>query len=217
MKQDLFNSIRNYFSVEFITVLANNLDEPNPGIDKAISAIIPTAFVAIRYKAQQNAQKIYSLATDAALYYPKVPDVEKLQNEEEGSNLPRDIFGDNEHEVARHIAAYSGLRPTSVSSLIVLSLPVMMGKLGEQIQKENLLDNSFLNLLPNSNEEMSQLTPAGYTIPDLSHHIKASREDLEKIHEANVMRNKTNFVLPKWVPIAFVVVVILLLIYFSRM
>ena len=217
MKQDMFNSIRNYFSVEFITALANNLDEPNPGIDKTISAIIPTAFAAIRNKAQQHSQIIYSLATDAARYYPKVQDVAKLQNDEEGSNLPSDIFGDNEHEVARHIAAYSGLRPTSVSSLIMLVLPVMMGKLGEHIQKENLTDNSVLNLLPNSGEEITQLTPADYKIPDLSHHITASKEDLVKIHEANIIRNKTNFVLPKWIPIAVVVVVVLLLIYFSRL
>ena len=217
MKQDLFNSIRNYFSVEFITALANNLDEPNPGIEKAISAIIPTAFVAIRDKAEQHSQIIYSLTTDAATYYSKVPDVAKLQNFEKGSNLPGEIFGDNEHEVARHIAAYSELRPTSVSSLIMLMLPVMMGKLGEHIQKENLSDNSVLSLLPNSGEEITSLTPSGYTIPDLSHHMKASKEDLEKIHDANVMRNKTNFVLPKWIPIAVVVVVVLLLVYFSRL
>ena len=217
MKQVMYNSIRDYFSIEFITALANNLDEPIPGIEKAISAIIPTAYTATRNKAQDHPQIVYSLATDATNYYSKAPDVATLQNFEKGSNLPGDIFGKNEHEVARHIAAYSGLRPTSVSSLIMLVLPVLMGKLGEDIQRENALDDGILQLLPGYGEEMQQLTPEGYSIPDLTHQLTASREDNEKIQEANVRRNKTNYVLPKWVPIALVVLVVILLIYFSRL
>lgn len=217
MKEDIYDGLHNYFSVEFITALANNMDEPNPGISKAIAAIIPTALVAVRNKSRDHSQIVYSMATDAARYYSKAPDVADLENNEKGSNLPHHIFGDNEPAIAKHIAAYSGLRPTSVFSLIMLVLPVMMGKLGEIIQRESLLDNQISTLFPGTEEAINRMKPAGYTIPDFSHHITPSKGDLEKIHEDNITRSKTNYVLPKWIPIVVVAVVVLLLVYFSRL
>ncbi|MEO6681531.1 MAG: DUF937 domain-containing protein [Ginsengibacter sp.] len=217
MTHTIPDDIKNYFTVEFISVLSNNLDEPNPGIAKAVSAIIPTSLAAIVQKSEKDSTKMYALTKDAALYYPRVPDVAKLQNNEVGSNLPHDIFGSNEHEVARHIAAYSGLRPTSVSSLIMLILPVMMGKIGEGVQRDNLVLGENGIFLSGYEEDIQRLTPAGYIIPDLTHPVIPIKEDEVKIHEANINRDKTNFVFPKWVPILIVAIVILLLIYFSRM
>ena len=164
MTHNIPDDITNYFNVEFFTAIAQNLDEPVPAISKAVSAIIPTALEALVDQPAASGN-FYQLAKEAAQYYSKAPDVARLVNEEKGSNLHRDIFGNNERAVGRHIAAYSEVRPTT---------------------------------------------------PDLSHEVTSSKEDLEKIHEANVGRNKTNFVFPKWVPILIVAVVVLMLIYFSR-
>ena len=216
MIQNIPDEISNYFHVEYFTAIAQNLDEPVPAVSKAITAIIPTGLEALVDQPAQSG-KFYQLAKEAAQYYSKAPDVAKLVNEEKGSNLHRDIFGESERAVASHIAAYSGVRLSTAFSLIMLVLPVMMGKIGEHIQAANLSQNDFSNLLSGFAPDVNRLSPEGYTTPDLSHDISTAKEDVEKIHEANRERNKTNFVFPKWVPIALVAVVILLLVYFSRM
>lgn len=216
MIYNIADDIKDYFSVEFFTAIAQNMDEPVPAVSKAVSAIIPTSLEALVDQPSQSG-KFYHLAKEAAHYYSKSPDVAKLVNEGKGSNLHRDVFGNNERVVGRHIAAYSEVRPTTAFSLIMLVLPVMMGKIGEHIERENLSQDDFRTVLSSFDADINRLTPAGYTTPDLSHDIAPLKEDSEKIHEENIVRNKTNFVFPKWVPILIVAVVVLLLIYFSRM
>ena len=216
MIHNIPDDIKSYFHVEYFTAIAHNMDEPVPAVSKAISAIIPTALEALVDQPDVSG-KFYQLAKEAAQYYSKAPDVAKLVNEGKGSNLHLDIFGNNERAVGHHIAAYSGLRPTTAFSLIMLVLPVMMGKIGEHIQAENLSQSDFSGLLYSFGQDVNRLTPDGYTTPDLSHEITPSKEDEETIHEANKARNKTNFVLPKWVPLAAVAVVVLMLVYFSRL
>ena len=215
MTHNIPDDIKSYFSVEYITAIANNLDEPNPALSKTVSAILPTALEALVDQPGESG-KFYQLAKEAAQYYSKSPDVALLVNEEKGSNLHRDIFGSNERAVARHIAAYSEVRPTTAYSMIMLVLPVMMGKIGEHINSENLSQSDFSGVVSGFASDVNRLTPTGYTTPDLSHEVTSSKEDTEKIHEANIVRNKTNFVFPKWVPILVVAVVVLMLIYFSR-
>lgn len=219
MTRNILDSIENYFTQEFKNTLDNNLDEPGTGVSKAISAIIPTALFAIanRSNADDNGDKnIFNQAKQAAGYYPKEPDVAKLQNDEEGSNLPHDIFGKNEQKIIRHIAAYSGIRPNSVSSLIVLTLPVIMGKLGEWAQQENLSANEFSSALSSFKGDIVRLTPDGYVLPDFSSPIVSTKEDDSKIHD-NSLARQANFVIPRWIPIFLIIIVVLVLIYFSRM
>ena len=216
MTHNIPDDIKSYFNVEFFTAIAHNMDEPVPAVSKAILAIIPTTLEALVDQPGESG-KFYQLANEAVQYYSKAPDVAKLVNEGKGSNLHRDIFGNNEHAVGRHIAAYSDVRPTTAFSLIMLVLPVMMGKIGEHIQTENLSQSDFSGLVSGFAPDVNRLTPDGYTTPDLTHEMTPSKEDREKIHEANVRRNKTNFVLPKWIPVAAVLVVVLMLVYFSRM
>jgi hypothetical protein len=216
MTHNIPDDIKHYFSEEFITAIAHNMDEPIPAISRAISAIIPTSLEALADQPAASGN-FYQLAKEAAQYYPRVPDVAKLVNEEKGSNLHRDIFGNNERAVGRHIAAYSEVRPTTAFSLIMLVLPVMMGKIGENIIGSNTSQSDFSRLISGFSQDIHRLTPAGYTLPDLTHDVPTSKEDLEKIHDANILRNKSNFVFPKWVPVLIVAIVLLLLIYFSRL
>lgn len=215
MTNTIPDDIKSYFNVEFITAIAQNLDEPVPAISKAISAIIPTTLEAL-VDQPGSSDKFYHMAKEAAYYYPKAPDVAEIVNEEKGSNLHRSIFGTNERAVGRHIAAYSGVRPTTAISMIMLVLPVLMGKIGEHIQSAGLSQSDFPAVVDAFAPDITRLTPDGYTTPDLTHEISTTNEDSEKIHDANIERNKTNFVFPKWVPILIVAVVVLILIYFSR-
>lgn len=220
MTQNISDRIQNYFSQEFANALAMNLDEPVPGVSNSLKAIIPTTLAAISYKVnggREEAARIFNLATQAAGYYPKAPDVAKLQNQGEGSSLPLDVFGNNEHKIARHIAAYSGVRPGTAEQLITLAVPVTMGIIGENYQNKNLTSQDLHTEFTSNNKSLLDTLPEGYTLPNLEGTVSTIKEDTHKIHEADVERNKSNFVLPKWVPFAVLALVVLLLVYLSRL
>ena len=220
MTKNISDNIQNYFSQEFQNALAMNLDEPVPGISKSLKASIPTTLAAISHKVndgREEANRIFNLATEAAGYYSKAPDVAKLQNQEKGSSLPVDIFGNNEHKIARHIAAYSGVRPGTVEQLITLAVPVTMGLIGKNYQEKNLTGHDLHTEFTSNNNSLLDTLPEGYTLPNLEGNVSTVKEDTDKIHEADVERNKSNFVLPKWAPFAVLALVVLLLVYLSRL
>lgn len=218
MSNNILDNISDYFTPEFKNTLANNLDESNAGVSKAISAIIPTAVSAIAARANEGdngANNIFNLCKQASVYYMKSPDVAQLNNDEVGSNLPHDIFGKNEQEIERHISAFSGVRTSSISSLILMALPVITGKFGEQAQKENVSPGGFSSLLSGYRGDISSTIQDGYVLPDLKGNFVAPKEDAKKIHEHVVLRNQENFVVPKWLPVMMIAILILVLVYFS--
>ena len=220
MTEDISDRIHAYFSKEFDNALAMNLDEPVPAVSKAIKAIIPTVLTAVATKihsGKEEGDRIFGLASEASGYYPKGPDVAKLQNVEEGSSLPLELFGNNEHHIARHIAAWSGVRPGSAEQLITLVTPVVMGMIGENYSRRNLTSSEFRSEFTTNDEVLRSLLPAGYRIPEVGTPLTSVGEDTSKIHEADLVRNKTNFVFPKWIPVAVVILVVIMLIYFSRL
>ena len=219
MTKNISDNIQNYFSQEFQNALAMNLDEPIPGISKSLKAIIPTTLAAISHKVntgREEANRIFDLSTQAASYYSKAPDVAKLQNQGEGSSLPVDIFGNNEHKIARHIAAYSGVRPGTAEQLITLAVPVTMGIIGENYRVKNLTGEDMHTEFTSNNQSLLDTLPEGYSLPNLEGNVSTVKEDTHKIHEADAERYKSNFVLPKWAPFAVLALVVLVLVYLSR-
>lgn len=219
MSQPIIQSISEYFTDEFKNAISINLDETPSGVSKGIKCIIPTALTAIADKSLTNEQTstvIFDHASQAANYYSKLPDVAQLINDEAGSNLPNDIFASNQNAVIRHIAAYSGMRPNSVSSLILLALPVIMGKIGEGSKEENLSQTDFATSLSKLKAAALFMVPDGYELPDLTKPAILAKADNKKIH-VNELTRQAGFVIPKWIPIVLIIFVILLLIYFSRL
>lgn len=219
MSQLITQSIRDYFTDEFKNAISINLDETVVGVSKAIASIIPTALTAIADKSAANdysSGAIFDHASQAAHYYSTSPDVAQLVNDEAGSNLPTEIFGSNQNLVIRHIAAYSGMKPISVSSLILLVLPVVMGKLGEKLQGENLSRTDFASSLSSSKNSILSMVPDDYELPDLKTPSILAKADNKKIH-ASALARQANFVIPQWIPVVLIIFVVLLLIYFSRL
>lgn len=215
MAHNILNNINDYFTEEFKNAINVNLDESKPGVEKAIAALIPSALVALSAKVRSGNHNIFNEARNAAFYYPKSPDVAQLINDEAGSNLPYEIFGKEEDGVARHVAAYSGLRPNSVFSLMLVVLPVVMGKLGEHVVSENLSANDFSSALSSMRADVNQMTPQGYSLREIENAAMPTKEDSAKIHE-NAVTRRSNFVIPRWVPFVCIALVVLLLVYFSR-
>jgi outer membrane protein OmpA-like peptidoglycan-associated protein len=220
-------TVKNYFTSEFINQSAVSLDESSSGVSKALSAIIPAGLAGILNKAtsgNDGAQNVYSMAKDAAGYFSASPNLAKLHNEEEGSNLPSDIFGNNESHITNAIAKYAGIQQSSAGSLITLALPVIMGLLGKHLEENNLSASGLSGFLSSQKGNIINAMPSG--LPSLagilglgdlagasmatSYTISLSVENTDEV--AATRKGGMKWLLP----LILIAAVIALLIYFSK-
>lgn len=220
-------TVKNYFTSEFINQSAVSLDESSSGVSKALFAIIPAGLAGILNKAtsgNDGAQNVYSMAKDAAGYFSASPNLAKLHNEEEGSNLPSDIFGNSESHVTNAIAKYAGIKQLSAGSLITLALPVIMGLLGKHIEENNLSASGLSGFLSSQKENIINAMPSGLSslagilgLGDLagasmatSYTKSLSVENTDEV--ADTRKGGMKWLLP----LILIIAVIALLIYFSK-
>jgi hypothetical protein len=208
--ENFIESISNYFTDEFRSQLANSLGETQGGITKALSAIIPVSLQRLGNIGEGGAEgqnEIMRLTTDADKYYSHSPNLSKLHNDERGSDLPQRIFGNDERNVARKVAAFAGIRELSSDRLMVLALPVIAGKLGHYFLENNLSGNGLSQFFSSKKNEITNLIPTDYrSLGDTSDNTSA--------HKIHVPAKKKMF--PTWVMYSVIILVVLLLVYLSR-
>ena len=207
--ENLIESIHNYFTDEFKSQLANSLDETQPGINKAFSAIIPLSFqhlAAMSANGAEGQNELSRITSEATEYYSHAPNLAKLHNDERGSKLPLRIFGKDEHNVVRSVAAFAGIRDTSVHHLLTLILPVVSGKLGQYFLDNNLSGDQLSQFLSSKKDDILNRLPSDY-----SNTLSGSKDNHS--NPAVVTKKK---MFPTWVMFVVIILVFLLLIYFSR-
>lgn len=211
--ENVIESISNYFSDEFKSQLANSLDETQAGISKALSAIIPLTLQRLTSVSENGAEgqnEVARITSDAAQYYSTSPNLSKLHNEERGSDLPGKIFGNDNHNITRNIANFSGIRNASAEHLITMALPVIAGKLGQYFNDNHLSGSGLSAYLSTKKTEISNSLPSDYQS------LAKSSADLKGENNSHVHVGKKKKMFPTWVMFVVIILVFLLLIYFSR-
>ena len=212
--ENVLVSIDSYFSDEFTSQLANSLDETQAGIRKALSAIIPLTFqklTAISENGAEGQNEITRITSDAAQYYAHMPNLSKLHNDERGSDLPVKIYGKDKNNLTTQVAVFAGIREMSADRLLTLALPVIAGKTGEYFRQNDISAGGITNFLSSNKENIATRIPADYN-------RRGNRSEENKDHANNgtleITKKKKMF--PTWVMFAVIILVFLLLIYFSR-
>ncbi len=126
--------VRTYFTSDFYKKAAEALDERKYETEKALSAIIPLILGAMLHKATANkesCESFYNDCRDAERVFSVNYDFDLLHPQ---TNNNEDRLFDKKHvEVEKEIARYSGIKNFSVSGLISLAVPSVMGLLGKHI------------------------------------------------------------------------------------
>jgi hypothetical protein len=222
MAENFIERIQNYFTEEFDHHASNSLDESSAGISKALSAIIPVGLEGVARKATSGndaAARVYDLSVEAANYYSPQPNLKDLHNDEKGSLLASTIFGDKESHIEKAIAQHAGVSKTSVEALSLLAMPVIMGLLGKYAVENNLSANGLAGFLSSQKENIRQALPEGMSfVKELDYNSPAPVGD-EIDPDINVSESSITERPKKktWMlPLIIIVLVIALLIYFSR-
>ena len=231
MPNNLMEMVKNYFTPDFINNASSNIGENSSGVSKALTAIIPTGLAAIVNKATSGSggeADVLEMAKNSVYAATDHSASVSEETKEKGSSLLNRLFGAKQSEIQNSISGFSGLKNSSTSSLISLALPAIMGILGKHAEENNLSASGLAGFLSSQKGNIMQALPPGLSsIPtiaglDTSDTVPTHLESTVKTpdiphphtHDITTISERPT---AKWlVPLVTILVVVLLLWYFSR-
>lgn len=219
MESEFLQKVNNYFTTEFKQQIALSLDEDTPSVEKALSAIIPAGMASMIHRAESgdsNRLSVFKIAQGAAAYFPASPDLAKLHNEEEGGRVASDLLGDHLNTITDAVKKYAGIKKESAGSLIMLTMPVLVGSLGIFGNQQNLNEDGIRQFIISEKDAVRASTPAGFepaiAVFDHDHYAKEEKKVQNAIETDSAPRKNTGWILP----IILAIIALLLLVYFSK-
>ncbi|MEO6838518.1 MAG: DUF937 domain-containing protein [Ginsengibacter sp.] len=227
MSFNLIETVKNYFTNEFINQASSSLGENSSGISKALTAIIPTGLAGILSKAtsgSDGASSIFDMAKNAISSISGNTNLTSPENTQKGSSILSGLFGNSQGAVTSAVSNFAGIKDSSVSSLMSMGLPAIMGLLGKHAEQNNLTPSGLsgflssqkdhiMNALPSglsSLTSMLGLGAAGTTAASMASHLKSGVTNTS--HQIEEKAKGNNWL----VPLILILAAVALLWYFSR-
>ncbi len=231
MSFNLMETVKNYFTSEFTTQASSSLGESTSGISQAMSAIIPTGLAGILGKATsgtQGSNDILSMAKNSiGNVSGGTANLMENTNQNQGSNILSSLFGGNQSGVVNAISKFAGLKNSSVSSLMSMGIPVILGILGKHAEQNNLSASGMSGFLTSQKDNIMQAMPAGLSsitgmlglgsmgaaASSMASKVKSGVSDTTNTAQSIVDKPGEN----KWLlPVIIILAAIALLWYFSK-
>jgi outer membrane protein OmpA-like peptidoglycan-associated protein len=167
---NLLDSIKEYITPELIGQAANLLGENEGGISKAVGGLAPTLLAGLLNKAG-DANALGGIFNSLSKFDSSI--LNNLGGLLGGGNLahndPKDaaghllgsLFGSKVPAITNAVAAYSGTKSSTVSSLLGMVGPLVMGLLSKKISTEGLNVSGLANLLLGQKSSILGALPTG--------------------------------------------------------
>ena len=152
---------KTYFTADFYKETAKILDERKYETEKAMSAIIPLILGAMLYKAtasKESCEAIFHECQDAERVFSMNFDYELLSPQSAGSK--HQLFDKKNADIKKEIANYSGIEPDSVTSLISLAVPAILGLLGKHVLRNKLSASGLAGYFSSQENHIAASIPA---------------------------------------------------------
>lgn len=167
MSFNLLDTVKNYFTSEFVNHASSGLGESSSGISKALSAIIPAGLLGIINKGTSGdagAGSVLNMAKQSAVGLPSAPGFSNLSNAEStagSGNILSNIFGFNQSGIAGLISRFAGIKDSSASSLMSMGIPAILGLLGRHAEQNNMSSNDLSGFLSSQKDQVVNALPSG--------------------------------------------------------
>jgi outer membrane protein OmpA-like peptidoglycan-associated protein len=169
MPVNLIESIRDLFNNDFVNRASSTLDESHGGIQKALGGIIPVILGGALTKVNAgDAGGVLNMARNAlsgGIPSMLAGDTSSLMAK--GMEILSSLFGTRTSVVTNTISNYAEIKESSASSLMRLSAPMIMGKLGEEAQNNNMDVSGFASFLNHQKDNILNALPAGLNLGGL--------------------------------------------------
>ncbi|HET6765802.1 MAG TPA: OmpA family protein [Chitinophagaceae bacterium] len=167
MSFNLLDTAKGYFTADFVSQASSTLGESNTGILKALSGIIPTGLAGILRKATsgtEGANSIFNFTKEAAVALPSSPNFGNLSNlpaKPGMGNFLSGLFGEKQSGIAGMISKFAGIKDSSVSSLMSIGLPAIMGLLGKHVEQNHMTASGLSGFLSSQKDQIMNALPSG--------------------------------------------------------
>ena len=167
---NLLDSVRHYLSADLIHQAAELWGENENGISKAAGGLAPTLLAGILNKIGDQGtlhtifQAIRGFDSSVLDSLPGLLGSGNLAHhdpKDDAGHLLGTLFGDKVPALTNAVAAFSGTKSSTVSSLWGLVGPLVMGLLSKRIGDEQLSISGFSNLFNNEKNSILAALPAG--------------------------------------------------------
>jgi outer membrane protein OmpA-like peptidoglycan-associated protein len=170
MEFNLIDSVKSLFNYELVSKSASYLGESETGIQKALSAAIPTALTGLLSKASSTTGGVLSVL-DLAKQNAGSGLLHNVSGLFSGGGLSSGImgtlshlFGDKLSGITQLISRFSGVKESSASSVLGMASAASMDVLGQHVNQSNLSSSGLLSFLNNQKESILNAVPSGFNL-----------------------------------------------------
>lgn len=146
INDNLLSVSQNFLSPEIVEKFSKYIGQPLDKTKDGLMSAIPTLLNGIVNKGStpEGAASLVDMAKQQPLVANAAPDESKLN---EGNEVVRNIFGSNLTSVVSSIGQKTGLNSTSITKMLGLAAPVVMGVIGSKVKNEKLSANGLMSFL----------------------------------------------------------------------
>jgi len=176
MSLNLLEQAKSYFNNEVINQASGSLNESESSLSKAIQVIIPTiiGFISDKASTAEGSSNVIKLAAEQESKGILSTISDFLHHEggaslrEQGETLTKSLFGQQETATVQQIANYSGTKPSSVSTLIGMALPTILGLIGKHFKGSDFNIGQIADFFKDQKTSAASLLPSGFSIAGLT-------------------------------------------------
>lgn len=169
MSFNLLDSVKGLFTNDLISKVASSLGESEGGIQKAISAAVPSVLTGVINKAGTSggADSILNLAKEAS-NSSILGNLSGLLGGGSGLSsilsMAGGLFGDKVGGISNLISSFAGVKQSSASSLLSMAAPAALAALGKHASSTNLNAGGLLSLLNSQKDSILSAVPSGFNL-----------------------------------------------------
>lgn len=180
MTDNLFSSTQKLLTPDFVNKFSSALNLPTEKIQTGLRAIIPTFLSGVVKKgsSEVGAQSLVKMAKNESVDPETIP---KNLNDSsylaKGDNALRGIFGNDVSKIAHSIGDKTGMNVKSVTTMMGMIAPMVMGVLGKKIQNESMSASGLAGFLNNQKPALT-----GFNMASMHGGVSGLRKSVEGIN-----------------------------------
>lgn len=182
MAVNLLDLAKSYLSDDVVTQVSDMLGENQPDTQKALDSALPVVLGGITQRANEpgGPSSIMDMVGDVMSPNREAGEVilptggiagnlsDMLTDPTQSSSLLsmgagfiQSLFGDQSESIAGAVASYSGIKPSSASSLMSLAGPVLLSLLGKKLADDGTGLSGLTSLLGSQSTHIQSAVPSG--------------------------------------------------------
>ncbi len=154
INDNLFSVSQSFLAPDIVQKVSDIIGQSADKTKKALKSVIPALLSGITDKGStpEGAATLVDMVNTHNYEANMKPDVAKLS---EGNEVVNNIFGSNLNNVVSNLGTSTGLSGPSISKILSLAAPVLMGVLGLKVKNEKLSSSGLMNFLGQEKKTLS--------------------------------------------------------------